>query len=322
MSTLHFSALDLNLLRVFDALIEERSVTRAGARLGLTQSAVSHALGRLRDILDDELFRRGPEGMLPTPRALEIGPRLRQGLLQLQRALTPGEFVPEESERRFTIAADEYTSAVLLPGVMARVRQAAPRVELRIRHCHIGIVDEMEAGRLDLAIANFRRVPERFHCDVLFQDSVVWALRADHPFAQGELTLDRLAQLPHLVLGAAGENIHPVDGFISESGLERRVACDDGILQAAFAARGLRRIVGITIPHPLAALPIVKHSDMAALLPRRPTARVAGHFGLKLFAPPYSCKPFDVMALWREGQGDQPAVLWLRSVLREAAAEL
>src|SRR5882672_1496076 len=103
MNQAHFSSLDLNLLRVFDALMEERSVTRAGARLGLTQSAVSHALGRLRHLLKDELFERAHDGMLPTPRAVEIGPRLREGLYQLQLALAPAEFVAAETERRFTI---------------------------------------------------------------------------------------------------------------------------------------------------------------------------------------------------------------------------
>src|SRR5712691_11850143 len=108
MNSVHFNSLDLNLLRVFDAMIEERSVTRAGERLGLTQSAVSHALNRLRYLLDDELFVRVPDGMRPTPRASEIAPRLREGLLQLQLALAPADFIPEQTDRRFTVACTEY----------------------------------------------------------------------------------------------------------------------------------------------------------------------------------------------------------------------
>src|SRR5579872_1934927 len=116
MSNVHFQALDLNLLRLFDALSEERSVTRAGARLGLTQSAVSHALNRLRHALQDELFVRGPEGMQPTARAQEIAPRLRQGLHQLQLALDPAAFDPADTERRFSLAVGAYTATVLMPG--------------------------------------------------------------------------------------------------------------------------------------------------------------------------------------------------------------
>src|SRR5579871_4711653 len=103
MHDVHFASLDLNLLRVFDAMADEHSVTRAGARLGLSQSAVSHALGRLRAMLEDPLFVRGPEGMRPTPLALEIAPRLRQGLVQLQEALSPTAFDPAQTARRFTI---------------------------------------------------------------------------------------------------------------------------------------------------------------------------------------------------------------------------
>src|SRR5579883_3321284 len=101
MNEVHLNAIDLNLLRVFDALLEEQSVTRAGARLGLSQSAISHALNRLRYVLRDELFVRGPDGMRPTERAAEMAPRLHHALLQLQLALTPGDFVPAETTRRF-----------------------------------------------------------------------------------------------------------------------------------------------------------------------------------------------------------------------------
>jgi len=131
MSDVHFHSIDLNLLRLFDALAEERSVTRAGARLGLTQSAVSHALNRLRHVLADELFVRGPDGMRPTARAEEIAPRLRQGLHQLQLALAPTSFAPADTQRRFAIAAAAYTCTVLMPGVVSRLRSAAPAAELR-----------------------------------------------------------------------------------------------------------------------------------------------------------------------------------------------
>src|SRR5262245_1984408 len=162
MNEVHFNSFDLNLLRVFDALIEERSVTRAGERLGLTQSAISHALNRLRFMLHDDLFVRVPDGMRPTPRASEIAPRLRQGLLQLQLALDPSEFVPERTDRRFTIASTEYAGTVLMPAFIARVRALAPNAELRIRPSNMGVAEALLAGRADLAIGSFRRVPEPF----------------------------------------------------------------------------------------------------------------------------------------------------------------
>src|SRR5439155_22410256 len=99
----------------------ERRPARPGARLALTQSAISHALNRLRYVLKDELFLRGPDGMQPTERAAEIAPRLRQGLLQLQLALAPSEFVPESTDRRFTVTCTEYGGAVLMPALIARL---------------------------------------------------------------------------------------------------------------------------------------------------------------------------------------------------------
>jgi DNA-binding transcriptional LysR family regulator len=323
MDNVHFGSLDLNLLRVFDALVEERSVTRAGERLGLTQSAISHALNRLRSVLKDELFVRGSDGMQPTPRAAEIAPRLREGLLQLQLALAPAEFVPEETNRRFTIVCGEYVGAVLVPAFVARLRAAAPRAELRIRPSNLGVAEALLAGRADLAIGSYRRIPEWFAAEPLFRETRVCVLSADHPAADEELTLERLAELPHLIIAATGEDEQAVDGYVLEHGLERLVTRHDaGLLQGALAARGLRRTVVLTTPHPLAALAVVSRSDMAAVLPRRLAAAFAEGYRIKLFEPPYPSPPFEISALWHREHGDEPAIAWLRGVLREVAAGL
>src|SRR4051794_28081820 len=206
MQNVHYSHLDLNLLRVFEALMEERSATRAGAQLGLTQSAISHALNRLRYVLKDELFVRGPDGMQPTERAAEIAPRLRQGLLQLQLALAPSEFVPERTDRRFTIACTEYAGAVIIPALIARLRQEAPHASLSVLPSNQGVAEILRCGRADLAIGSFRRFPDWFESERLLLEDRVWALSADHPAAAGELTIERLAEVPHLVVAATGED--------------------------------------------------------------------------------------------------------------------
>lgn len=323
MNLVHFNALDLNLLRVFDALIEERSVTRAGERLGLTQSAISHALNRLRYVLDDELFVRGPEGMRPTPRAAEMAPQLRQGLLHLQHALTPADFAPAQSDRRFTMICGEYVGTVLMPALIARLRATAPNAEFRIRPSNMGVAEALLAGRADLAIGSFRRLPEWFGCEPLFNETRVWVVGADHPAAWRELTLERLAGLPHLLISATGEDEHAVAGYVVDHGLERLVMRSEvGLLQGALSARGLSRVVGLTTPHFLAALAVVSQSDMAAPLPRRLATAFAGAYRLKLFEPPYPSPSFEIMALWHREHGSDPAIQWLRSVVREVAAEL
>jgi DNA-binding transcriptional LysR family regulator len=301
--SVRFDSLDLNLLRVFEALIEERSATRAGTRLGLTQSAISHALNRLRYVLKDELFVRGPEGMQPTERAAEIAPRLRQGLLQLQLALAPSEFVPQQTDRRFTIACTEYAGAVIIPAFVARLREKAPHASLSILPSNQGVAETLRCGHADLAIGSFRRFPDWFECEPLLLEKRVWVLSAANPTAREELTLERLAELPHLVVAATGEDERAIEGYVVDHGVERLVTRSDaGVLQGALAA--------------------VSQSDIAALLPQRLATAFMGRYGLALFEPPYASPPFEVMSMWHRENGDQPAIVWLRALLREVAAEL
>src|SRR3954453_1654714 len=161
MSEVSFNSLDLNLLRVLDALLEERSATRAGERLGLSQSAVSHALNRLRFALRDELFMRSALGLEPTARALQIGGRVRQGLLQLQIAVTDGGVAPASTDRQFVIACSDYASAAIVPGLMARLRDRAPGASLRVVPSHAGVAEALQTGRVDLGIGSFPPHPPR-----------------------------------------------------------------------------------------------------------------------------------------------------------------
>ena len=323
MPEIHFSALDLNLLRVFDALAEEGSVTRAGIRLSLTQSAVSHALGRLRHVLGDELFVRGPDGMRPTARALEIAPRLRQGLDQLQHALTPAAFVASETRRRFTIAASTYIGATLMPAAIDLIRREAPGAEVRLRPITQTVAEDLQTGRIDVAIGGFGAPAPRFAKEALFQESIVWALRADHPAAQtGALTLQDLANLPHIILASADED-RAVEGRVSEGGLERLVIWDDaGALDLALAERGWRRTIGFTAQDPITALAVASRTDMAALAPRRLALTFAEQLGLRLFEPPYPSPPAAIDILWRHDLSRSPPIEWLRGRLRAAAAQL
>ncbi|MDR3507250.1 MAG: LysR family transcriptional regulator [Caulobacteraceae bacterium] len=323
MPDIHFSSLDLNLLRVFHALAEEGSVTRAGARLGLTQSAVSHALNRLRHLVGDELFIRGPNGMRPTPRALEIAPRLGEGLRQIQIALAPTAFVPEEAHRRFILSAAAYTSTVLMPRVIAEMRKSAPGVEISLRMPGSTLGEDLLAGRIDMVLGAFGRASAGYERETLFSESMIWAIRASHPAARlPTLTLETLAALPHIILASAQED-QAVDGQVFEGGLERRVIWDDrrGV-DAVLERAGLRRRIALTLQDAHSALAIVSHTDMAALAPRRLAESLAGQFGLKLFEPPYPSPPVGIEAVWRLDIGGAPHMVWLRDCLRAAAAGL
>src|SRR4051812_31423486 len=174
---------DLNLLRVFDVLLEERNVTRAGARLGLTQSAVSHALNRLRYALNDELFIRGPSGMQPTPRALEMGPQVHAALNQLQAALSFPDFDPATSERRFTVAAGSYACGVLAPPLVGRLSREAPLAELVILERAGDAMERLDARRIDFLVGGVQAAPERFAREPILNETMSWVVARDHPLA-------------------------------------------------------------------------------------------------------------------------------------------
>ena len=323
MGEVSFTSLDLNLLRVLDALLEERSATRAGERLGLSQSAVSHALGRLRHALQDELFVRNAVGLEPTARALQIGERVRQGLRQLQLAVTDAGFAPADTDRQFAIACSDYASAAIVPGLMARLRDRAPGASLRIVPNHPGVSEALQTGRVDLGIGSFAHIPDRYASEELFQETLVWVLSADHPASRWPMTLERLAELPHLIIALGGEDPRAVDGIVSDHGLEWRLIRDDaGAFQNALSSRGLRRRIGLTVPHVLAAPRIVARTDMAALVPRRLAVAYAERYRLRLFDPPYPSPPHAVTAVWDAGHGAQMPVAWFRQLLREVAQEV
>lgn len=318
MNTPHVRNFDLNLLRVFVALLDEGSVTRASARLGVTQSAVSHALNRLRYGLEDELFVRGPAGMQPTLRAAELAPRIRQGLAQLQSTLAPATFDPADTDRHFVIAAGSYAASVLLPGVVARVQAEAPGASILVRTARKGVVEGLDAGRSDLIVGLFGRTPARFDSEALIRDRLVWIVRTGHPAAREPLTIETLAALPHIAL-TVDDEADMIHGAVLEHGVERQMALDDGVLTEAFAARGLARNIALTLPDLHSTLAIVASSDMTAQAPQGMVQVFGKALGLTAMEPPYPSPPRDVLALWRK-DNDGPALQWLRGLLREAGA--
>ena len=317
MREVHFQTLDLNLLRVFDALAEERSVTRAGERLGLTQSAVSHALNRLRYALEDELFLRGPDGMTPTPRAVEIWPELKRGLLQLQHALTTTEFVPAEADRIFRISASSYIGEVLMPRVVARVREAAPQVQIHIRALGPNVAENLDNGQVDLAIGFFGRISDVFMRETLFEERLVWAVRADHPVGRGTVSLKELQRLP-LVILTPGER---ATGERTNRLLEPRVLWEEMSSDQNPLGRGARQRLRVGVDNVHAALAIVAASDLVSLVPRRLARSYSDAMGLTLIDPPEAPPAAAIESVWRADQNAHPALSWLRSILREEAKE-
>ncbi len=320
MSEIHFNQLDLNLLRVFDALLDERSVTRAGDRLGLSQSAVSHALGRLRLTLDDELFVRRSSGMEPTPRALEIGPALHTALLQMQAALAPAGFDPATTERRFTIAAGPYGCAVLIPQVVQLLQERAPGSTLHIAAYGEGTLEGLDAGRNDAAIMGIGSPGRRFRFLPLFSETMIWVVRAGHDLTQGALTLERLAETPHILVSGMEDPFDPGSGAVAP-GLKSRPGWDRHEA-SELTRRPAARKVAVVTPDSTSALAIASRSDMAALVPHR-LALGAGAAG-RVVVLPEVLPPIvlEIGAVFRDDRLADPAVAWLSRLLIEAARTL
>src|ERR1700692_3931669 len=198
-------AIDLNLLVVFDAIMRDRSVTRAGQRLGLSQPAMSHALTRLRPMLRDELFVRSPNGMMPTPRAEELAAPIRMALDGLQQSLEPVQFEPSKATATFRIAVDNYAAIVLVAPIAAHIARIAPGVALDFRPSGtLNVLELLDRSELHLAIGPPGAQGERFSHRRLLQDQFVVVHRKGHPAAKAkEFSTDRLATLAQLEISSA-----------------------------------------------------------------------------------------------------------------------
>lgn len=310
---------DLNLFRLLEALYEERSVSRAAERLFITPSAVSHSLRRLRLLLDDELFSRGPRGMVPTPRAHEVARRLHVLLPQLADVIKPSEFLPERSERVFAIACVPYLSTMLMPTLAMDMAVRAPNAHLDIRLLYSSVVDDLDSGRLDVALGNFRRVPPRLIAEEILRDDYVWVMRTANPAFRHKPSLQMLSSVPHVDLLIDGAVVNPIDSYDVRQGLERLVIQNSmAATEEAFGDAGLRREVRYHAPDSIAALAIVARTDAACLVPVSIARTFEKHFDLVLFEPPYASTALTIQMLFHSEYGARPAVSWLLDRIRAA----
>jgi DNA-binding transcriptional LysR family regulator len=314
MNDTHLRNLDLNLMRVFVALIEEGSATRAGERLGLTQSAVSHALGRLRAALGDELFVRGPSGLRATPRAAEMGVAVSAALKLMDEAVAPA-FDPKTTQRVFNVAASAYACSVLMPAVVKRLLVEAPGAKLHLISPTPYLAEDLDRGRVDMILGAFDQVTERFTHAPLFEDTGVWVIRSGHPALQSGVSDEILAALPRLLI-ASPDVRDPSPG--RGVGLQRIANWSE---EYALGGVSLREVDSpLSVPDPYSALVMVGETDVAALLPRR-LAQLAEQSGRAvLIEPSREPAPFVIGAVIRSGEGG--AVEWLLKVVSEVAAQL
>jgi DNA-binding transcriptional LysR family regulator len=304
----NFRTLDLNLLRVFDAVMAERSLTRAARNLSLTQPAVSNALRRLRDTLGDDLVLREGQGMAPTPRALAIWPSVREALSRLQASLAPSDFEPALATTTFVLTMADATAAELMPGLIDILEHEAPGVAMRVLPLTTRdprrLLDE---GKADLAVGHFPSVltdlvvraqsdeAVAFSHRRVYDGQYVCVMRAGHPLARGPLTLDRFCAARHLLVSFSGQPY----GFI-----------DEGL-----AALGRKRQVVLTVNQFFTAGRVVANSNLLTVLPQHFVSVTGIADQLVLRPLPFDVAPVHVDAVWHSRLQLQSAHLWLRQAI-------
>jgi DNA-binding transcriptional LysR family regulator len=311
------SNLDLNLLRVFDAILRERNVLRASEAINLSPSAVSHALSRLRAFLDDDLFVRTAAGMEPTTRALEMAPLVRDALVVIERAIGPKQFEPASTQRQFCIAATDYVTAVILPEFLHATSLAAPNASVTLLPAsRIDLTTQIDVGRVEIALGSFSNMPSRIREQVLFEERDMMVIASDHPLAGRKIRLRDFASLPLLVVSTGGAE----DGFLSERGLTRRTEMfDRTALVAAFESVGKRPEFRVVQPHFLAIPSLLAGTRMAAVVPAS-LARFFMKSGTVYAAElPWEPTTRALQMIWHERHTEDQGHAWLRTVLADAA---
>ncbi|WP_343648851.1 LysR family transcriptional regulator [Enterobacter sp.] len=290
--------LDLNLLKTLDALLDERSVTRAAARLALTQPAVSGMLNRLRDYFDDPLFIRAPHGIVPTARAEELAAPVKRILADIDVLLQPVTFDPLTARLTFTLAATDYAlRAVVVPFIAALKVQASG---IRVRVVPVEpdrLAARLEQGKIDLALLTPHTTPDELHSRALYDERYVCMMRADHPDAGKPLSLDRFCALEHVLVSYEGESFRGVT--------------DDALEKVA-----RMRHVGLSVSNFLVLPDVLAISDMIAVVPSRIADNQTGMF---VCETPVPVPGFTKSMAWHGRSHRNPAQRWLRGLLLETS---
>lgn len=295
--------IDLNLLSVFQEVYRERQISSAAKRLGLSQSAVSNALARLRRSFGDELFVRTASGMQPTPLAMQMAEPIGVAMAQVALALNQrSRFEPGTSSRRFTLAMTDVGEIYFMPTLIERCRQLAPGVEISsLRAGAVNLKEEMEGGRVDLAIGPFEDVSEALYQRQLFRQPYVSMFRKGHPLGRGALTLERFVRAEHLLVDA------------SDSPYDR--------INQLLARAGVGPSVRFRVPHFTAVPYIVSTSDLVVTVPQKLAERAGAPFGLEWVTPPLELPPLQTNVFWHRRYNQDPGNQWLRGQLAEVFAE-
>jgi DNA-binding transcriptional LysR family regulator len=307
--TPNFRTLDLNLLRVFDAVMSEGSATRAASRLAMTQPAVSQSLRRLRSALGEDLFVRTPHGLTPTPRAEWLWPQVRTALAALRQAIAPGGYDPERDAAQWRIAMADATAALLAPRLVTTIEAGRAQVNLRVLPLTTRDPRRLlMAGETDLAVGFFPQAVSAIVAEGadsllrhvrLYDTRYVCVMRRGHPLAEGALTLDQYCSAHHLMVSFSGRA--------------------QGLVDQALASAGRRRRTVLTVNQFFTAGRVVARSDLLTVLPETFLESTGYLDELAIRDLPLALPPVHVEMLWHLRHDADPAHAWLREQVTAVA---
>lgn len=294
--------MDLNLLAVFQEVYRERQISSAARRLGLSQSAVSNALARLRRVFGDELFVRTGQGMQPTPYAQALAEPVGAALAQVALALNRrSAFDAATSTRCFTIAMTDVGEVHFMPALIERCRLAAPLVQISSRRAAgIALKEQMESGRVDLAIGPFEDISEALYQRLLFRQPYVSMVRRGHPLTQGKVDLARFAACEHLFVESTEAPYDRINQLLEKAGVG--------------ASTRFR------VPHFTAVPYIIGASDLVVTVPQKLAERAGPPFGLAWITPPLDLPTLQTNMFWHRRYNQDPGNGWLRALVADAFA--
>jgi DNA-binding transcriptional LysR family regulator len=295
--------LDLNLLRAFDAVLRDGSVTAAAGRLGLSQPAMSNALARLRRLLGDPLFMRTPGGMRPTPFAQQLAAPVQQALDLIRASLSQrAGFDPRTSDRIFRLQLTDVGEIAFLPPLLERLQREAPRVRVETQHLPQDEVSEaLASGEVDLAVGFLPELSQGVVQRHLFRDRYVCLVRADHPRIRSRLTLAQFLAATHVLVSSRGSAHEIVEQTLRNQGVVRRIA--------------------LRVPHFTVVPMILARTDHMVIVPEGLVRAITPFGRFKALKPPVDIPALDVKVHWHERFDHDPGIAWLARVLVELHAQ-
>ena len=290
--------LDLNLLKAFSVLMEERNVSKAAEHLAITQPAMSGVLARLRDSFDDPLFVRVQRGVVPTNRALELAPQVKKVLNEVEQLLQPPQFDPTTAELTVRIACTAYAMRAVIVPFLRLLKIQAPKIKVAVLAINESIVqNQLEQRQIDFSLVTPDFQAPDIHAQNLYDERYICAVRHDHPIAQQtELTLEQFCQLEQALISYHGCSF-------------------SGVTDKALQAMGLQRNISLSVQNFIILPELLEQSDLLAVVPERLITHLDN---LKRFKPPLKIQGFTKTLIWHERTHKDPAYRWIRELIEKA----